>query len=65
MDNQATWWLVGTGLALALAGLGGERARRRAPLAWHAHMPWNAAVFVGLAIMLFGIVHLIGLAKAG
>jgi hypothetical protein len=65
MDRQATYWLIAAGLALALAGLAGDAARRRAPLAWHAHLPWNAAIFVGLALMLFSLVHLAGLARLG
>ena len=64
MDRQATYWLIATGLALALAGLAGDRARRRAPLAWHAHLPWNGAIFVALALMLFGLVHLASLARS-
>lgn len=64
MDRQATFWLLAAGLALALTGLVGDRARRRAPLAWHAHLPWNGATFVGLALMLFGLVHLGGLARS-
>ena len=64
MDRQATYRLIATGLALALAGLAGDRARRRAPLAWHAHLPSNAAICVGMALMLFGLVHLLGLARS-
>ena len=65
MDSIVTYWLLGAGLALTLAGLGGDRARRRAPLAWHAHAPWNGAIFVGMAVMLFSLVHLTGLARSG
>jgi hypothetical protein len=64
MELQPTLWLLGTGLVLALFGIGGDVARRRAPLAWHAHLPWNAAIFVGLALALFGAVHLLGLIRA-
>jgi hypothetical protein len=60
METQPTLWLIGAGLALALVGIGGDVARRRAPLAWHAHLPWNAAIFVGLALALFGTVHMLG-----
>lgn len=65
MDMDATWWLLGVGLALFLTALAGDLARRRAPLAWHSHLPWNAVIFVGLAGMLFGLVHLVGLFKLG
>ena len=64
MDMDTTWWLLGTGAALVLAAVLGDRARRAAPLAWHAHLPWNAIVFAGLAAMLFAGVHLLGLLKA-
>jgi hypothetical protein len=65
MDSVATWWLVGTGLGLAAVALVGDWARKRAPLAWHAHLPWNALIFVGLAVALFGIVHLLTLLRVG
>ena len=65
VDMGATWWLLGVGAVLMAAGLVGDWARRRAPLAWHAHLPWNAVVFVGLAAMLFGGVHIFGLLKLG
>ncbi|MBC7506536.1 MAG: hypothetical protein H7267_12570 [Sandarakinorhabdus sp.] len=65
MDMTATGWLLGIGALLSIAALAGDWARRRAPLAWHAHLPWNAMVFAGLVTILFGIVHLLGLTKAG
>lgn len=65
MDIVATWWLVGTGLGLAALALVGDWARKRSPLAWHAHLPWNAAIFVGLATALFGVVHLLTLLRVG
>lgn len=65
MDMATTFWLSGTGLVLALVAVAGDWARKRAPLAWHAHLPWNALIFVGLALLLFGAVHLLGLFRAG
>jgi hypothetical protein len=65
MDIVATWWLLGIGLGLAALALVGDWARKRSPLAWHAHLPWNAAVFVGLATALFGVVHLLSLLRTG
>ena len=46
------------GVALALAGALGGVARTRAPLAWHAHLPWNGIAFAGVAGVLFAAVHL-------
>ena len=65
MDLDTTWWLLGVGLALFAGALTGDLARRRTPLAWHAHLPWNALIFVGLAIMLFAAVHIFGLFRLG
>jgi hypothetical protein len=65
MDMTTTSWLVGGGIALAVLALLGDWARKRKPLAWHAHLPWNAAIFVGLASALFGAVHLLTLLRAG
>jgi hypothetical protein len=64
MELDATLWLVAGGLGLAAAAILGDRARRRAPLAWHAHLPWNALAFAGLALALFGLVHVVGLLRA-
>jgi hypothetical protein len=65
MDPAPTLALLATGLSLVLLAIFGDRARRRAPLAWHAHLPWNAVIFVGLASALFGAVHLLSLLRAG
>jgi hypothetical protein len=65
MDMIATAWLVGGGVAMAALALLGDWARKRKPLAWHAHLPWNAVIFVGLASALFGTVHLLSLLRAG
>ena len=65
MELATTWWLFGIGLGLAMLALAGDWARKRAPLAWHAHLPWNAVIFIGLASALFGAVHLLSLVRAG
>ena len=58
MDMQSTVALLAAGVALALAAVLGSAARRRAPLAWHAHLPWNGLAFAGVAGVLFAAVHL-------
>lgn len=65
MDVETTYWLVGGGLGLVIAASLGDRARRRAPLAWHAHLPWHAMIFVGGALALFATVHLMTLLRGG
>ncbi|OYU16497.1 MAG: hypothetical protein CFE37_00400 [Alphaproteobacteria bacterium PA4] len=65
MDTAPTLALLATGLSLVLLAIVGDRARRRAPLAWHAHLPWNALAFLGVAALLLGAVHLLTLVKAG
>jgi hypothetical protein len=57
--------LLGGGLLLAVLAMLGDRARQRAPLAWHAYVPWNGAIFVGLAAALFAAVHLVTMMKGG
>lgn len=57
--------LMGAGLLLAVLAVLGDRARQRAPLAWHAYVPWNGAIFVGLAAALFAAVHLMTIMKGG
>lgn len=57
--------LLGGGLLVALLAALGDRARQRAPLAWHAYVPWNGAIFAGLAMALFAAVHLVTMAKGG
>ena len=64
MDAQTTAALLAGGLVLAaIGGLGGI-ARTRAPLAWHAHLPWNGFAFVGVAGALVAAVHLFNLLRA-
>jgi hypothetical protein len=65
MDLQSTWILLACGAALALAGALGGVMRARAPLAWHAHLPWNGVAFMGVAGVLFAAVHLFTLFRAG
>lgn len=57
--------LLAAGLLLALLAFFGDRARQRAPLAWHAYVPWNGMIFVGLAAALFAAVHLVTIVKGG
>lgn len=64
MDQGTTIALLAAGIIVAVAAMLGERARARAPLAWHAYMPWNAMIFVGLAGALFALVHLLTIVKA-
>jgi hypothetical protein len=63
MDSQMTFLLLGAGLALVIAASLGDRARRRAPFAWHAYVPWHAAIFAGAVAVLFAAVHLLTLAR--
>ena len=65
MDEEYTVMLLAAGVALAAAGALGGVARRRAPLAWHAHLPWNGFAFAGMAVVLLAAVHLFTLIKAG
>lgn len=65
MNAQTTMMLLAAGLALAGAGALGGVARTRAPLAWHAHLPWNGIAFAGVAGVLFAAVHLFTLLRAG
>jgi hypothetical protein len=65
MDAQTTWFLLATGAAVTVAGALGGVARTRAPLAWHAHLPWNGIAFAGVAGVLFAAVHLFTLFRTG
>ena len=65
MNTQLTILLLVAGIVLTIAASLGDRARRRAPLAWHAHIPWHALIFAGAAATLFAAVHLFTLAKSG
>jgi heme/copper-type cytochrome/quinol oxidase subunit 3 len=63
MDSQMTIVLLASGMMLTIAASLGDRARRRAPLAWHAYVPWHAALFGGVAAVLFAAGHLYSLVK--
>lgn len=63
MDGETTIILLGGGLALLGLAMLGDRARQRAPLAWHAHLPWHSLSFLGVAVVLFGAAHLLALAR--
>lgn len=63
MDVQTTGILLAAGLALGVVGALGGALRTRAPLAWHAHLPWNGITFVGVAGMLVAAVHLFTLIR--
>lgn len=65
MDIATTLALLAAGVVAALAGALGGVARRRAPLAWHAHLPWNGIAFLGVAGVLLAAVHLFTLLRAG
>jgi putative Ca2+/H+ antiporter (TMEM165/GDT1 family) len=65
MDSQTTIMLLGTGILLVIVASLGDRARRRAPLAWYAYVPWHGLIFAGTAAALFAAVHLYGLAGQG
>lgn len=64
MDVQTTMMLLAAGAALAVAGALGGVARTRAPLAWHAHLPWNGIAFAGVAGVMFAAIHLFTLFRA-
>ena len=64
MDAQTTAALLAGGLVLAVIGGLGGAVRSRAPLAWHAHLPWNGIAFVGAAGALVAAVHLFNLLRA-
>ncbi|WP_439533688.1 hypothetical protein [Polymorphobacter sp.] len=61
MDRETTIALLVVSLLLVVAGLAGDVARRRAPLAWHALMPWNAGIFIGLTMVVLLSAHLLSL----
>lgn len=65
MSQETTIALLIASLLLSATGWLGDAARRRAPLAWHALLPWNAATFIGLTLSILLAVHLLALLKEG
>ncbi len=65
MDAQTTWIVLALGLATGVIGALGGVLRSRAPLAWHAHIPWNGLAFGGVAAALVAAVHLFNLFRQG
>lgn len=63
MSLSTTFLLFCVGLSLVAAGGLGDRLRRRAPLAWHAHLPWNGLSFLGATAALIAAVHMVNLAR--
>jgi len=64
VSQETTIALLVAALLLSAAGWLGDHARRRAPLAWHAHLPWNAATFTGFTLAILLIAHLVALQRA-
>ncbi|WP_310476603.1 hypothetical protein [Sandarakinorhabdus sp.] len=58
MDAESTGILLAAGAIVAVIGALGGVARRKAPLAWHAHVPWDGLAFLGVAGVLLAAVHL-------
>jgi hypothetical protein len=65
MDMDSTWMMLAAGLVMAAIGAIGGVVRNRAPLAWHAHLPWNGLAFGGVACALVAAAHLFTLLRAG
>jgi hypothetical protein len=64
MDVETTLALLIAALVVTLAGAIGGMLRSRAPLAWHAHIPWNGLAFGGVASALVAAAHLFSLMRA-
>jgi hypothetical protein len=56
--------LLGAAVVLVIIASLGDLARRRRPLAWHAHMPWHGLMFAGMTMTVLMIVHLASLYRA-
>ncbi|TRW18173.1 hypothetical protein [Glacieibacterium frigidum] len=61
MDRETSLLIFAVALVLTVSAMLGDRARRRAPLAAHALVPWHALLFVGLTGMIFMGVHLLAM----
>ena len=61
MDRDSSLVVFAFAVLATVAATLGDRARRRAPLAGHALMPWHALLFLGLTGMIFMGVHLLAL----
>jgi lysylphosphatidylglycerol synthetase-like protein (DUF2156 family) len=63
MDSQTTILLIGGGIFLVVVASIGDTARRRAPLAWHAYLPWRPMMFAGLTLAVLMSAHLLTLVR--
>lgn len=64
VDSQTTIILLGAGISLVVIASIGDAARRRAPLAWHAYVPWRAMMFAGVTLAVLLAAHLLSLVRA-
>jgi hypothetical protein len=64
VDSQTTIILIGSGILLVVIASLGDRARRQAPLAWHAYMPWRPMMFGGLTLAVLMAAHLLTLLRS-
>jgi len=60
LDRDTSLMILVAGIAATVAGLLGDRARSRAPLAPHALLPWHAVIFAGLLAVVLMAAHLLG-----
>jgi hypothetical protein len=61
VDSQTTIILLAAGLSLVVIASLGDAARRRRPLAWHAHVPWHGLMFAGMTLVVLLAAHLYAL----
>jgi hypothetical protein len=52
---------LAAGVSLVVIASIGDAARRRAPLSWHAYVPWHGLIFAGTTLAVLMAVHLAGL----